>query len=383
MTAKAKPLALGPILPGATLGMMGGGQLGRMFTQAAHTMGYRVMVLDPAADSPAAQIADIHLQADYDDLAALQKMGETCAAVSTEFENVPAASLVALAQHCRVAPAADAVAIAQDRSHEKTWLHAHGFATAPFAIVRDAQEIDAAVTQIGLPALMKVARMGYDGKGQMRINTRDDAHAAFSHFDEQLCVFEGLVALECELSVVLARDDSGHCVPFPVAENRHVNGILDVSIVPATLAQTLAKRATALACDVASKLGYVGVMAVEFFVAQGELLINELAPRPHNSGHFTLDACVTDQFEQQVRALTGMPLGDSRLLSPVVMVNILGDRWRHGTPDWQTLFANPAAKLHLYGKSTARPGRKMGHFNVLHEDVRVAMAQALHIRDAL
>jgi 5-(carboxyamino)imidazole ribonucleotide synthase len=372
-----------PLLPGATLGILGGGQLGRMFTIAARTMGYRVMVLDPDAASPAGQMADVHLQADYADHDALKQLGETCAAVTTEFENVPAASLIELANHCRVSPGADAVAIVQDRSHEKSWLARNSFATAPFTLVYSEGDLDAALADIGTPALLKVSRFGYDGKGQARINTPEDARAAFRGFDGQPCVLEGFVKLEREVSVVLARSDAGECVLFPVAENRHDNGILDVSIVPARVPDTLAQQAREMARDIAAKLGYVGVMAVEFFVADGRLMVNEIAPRPHNSGHYTLDACVTDQFEQQVRALAGLPLGDPRLLSPVAMVNILGDRWRDGGPHWAALLAHPNIKLHLYGKQAARPGRKMGHFNVLDADADAALALAERMRDAL
>ena len=376
----SKPL---PILPGATLGILGGGQLGRMFTIAARTMGYKVMVLDPDFASPAGQMADVHLQADYTDHGALRQLGEACAAVTTEFENVPAASLIELASHCRVSPGADAVAIVQDRSHEKSWLAQNGFATAPFALVYSEGDLDAALADIGTPALLKVARFGYDGKGQARINTPADARAAFREFGGQPCVMEGFVKLECEVSVVLARDDAGECVLFPVAENRHVNGILDVSIVPARVSDALAQQAREMARAVADKLGYVGVMAVEFFVAGGRLMVNEIAPRPHNSGHYTLDACITDQFEQQVRALAGLPLGDTRLLSPVAMVNILGDRWHDGGPHWDALLAHSNIKLHLYGKETARPGRKMGHFNVLDADLEAALHLAEQMRDAL
>ena len=376
----SKPL---PILPGATLGILGGGQLGRMFTIAARTMGYRVMVLDPDAASPAGQMADTHLQADYADHEALKRLGEACAAVTTEFENVPAASLIELANHCRVSPGADAVAIVQDRSHEKSWLVQNGFATAPFALVYSEGDLDAGMADVGAPALLKVARFGYDGKGQARVNTREEARAAFREFDGQPCVLEGFVKLECEVSVVLARSDAGECALFPVAENRHENGILDVSIVPARVPQSLAHQACEMARDVANKLGYVGVMAVEFFVADGRLMVNEIAPRPHNSGHYTLDACVTDQFEQQVRALCGLPLGDTRLLSPVAMVNILGNRWQNGGPHWNTLLAHPNIKLHLYGKQTARPGRKMGHFNVLDADPDAALRLAEQMRHAL
>jgi 5-(carboxyamino)imidazole ribonucleotide synthase len=372
-----------PLLPGSTLGILGGGQLGRMFTIAARTMGYKVMVLDPDAASPAGQMADAHLQADYADHDALRRLGEACAAVTTEFENVPAASLIELANHCRVSPGADAVAIVQDRSHEKSWLARNGFATAPFALVYSEGDLDAALADIGTPALLKVSRFGYDGKGQARINTPEDARAAFRGFDGQPCVLEGFVKLEREVSVVLARNDAGECVLFPVAENRHDNGILDVSIVPARVPDTLAQQAREMARDIAAKLGYVGVMAVEFFFADGRLMVNEIAPRPHNSGHYTLDACVTDQFEQQVRALAGLPLGDPRLLSPVAMVNILGDRWQDGGPHWAALLAHPNIKLHLYGKQAARPGRKMGHFNVLDADADAALALAERMRDAL
>ncbi|MFP5381128.1 MAG: 5-(carboxyamino)imidazole ribonucleotide synthase [Gammaproteobacteria bacterium] len=371
------------ILPGATLGILGGGQLGRMFTIAARTMGYKVMVLDPDAACPAGQMADTHLQAAYTDGAALQQLGEACAAVTTEFENVPAASLIALAKYCRVSPGADAVAIVQDRSHEKSWLAQHGFATAPFALVYSEGDLDEAFAEIGAPALLKVARFGYDGKGQARVDSRDAARAAFREFGGQPCVLEGFVKLDGEVSVVLARDDAGQCALFPVAENRHADGILDVSIVPARVADDLAETARTMARAVADALGYVGVMAVEFFVADGRLLVNEIAPRPHNSGHYTLDACVTDQFEQQVRVLAGLPLGDTRLLSPVVMVNILGDRWQHDGPHWDTLLAHPAIKLHLYGKTTARPGRKMGHFNVLAADPAAALDLAERMRGAL
>ncbi|MCL5059397.1 MAG: 5-(carboxyamino)imidazole ribonucleotide synthase [Candidatus Thermoplasmatota archaeon] len=354
-----------------------------MFTIAARTMGYRIMVLDPDAASPAGQMADVHVRADYTDHAALKQLGAACAAVTTEFENVPAASLIELANHCRVSPGADAVAIVQDRGHEKTWLADNGFATAPFALVNSEADLDAALAATGTPALLKVSRFGYDGKGQARINTPGDARAAFREFGGQPCVLEGFVRLEREVSVVLARDDAGQCALFPVAENRHENGILDVSIVPARVPDSLADRAREMARAVAGKLGYVGVMAVEFFVANGRLMVNEIAPRPHNSGHYTLDACVTDQFEQQVRALAGLPLGDTRLLSPVVMVNILGDRWRNGGPHWDTLLAHPAVKLHLYGKEAARPGRKMGHFNVLDADPEAALKLAEQMRDAL
>lgn len=372
-----------PILPGAMLGILGGGQLGRMFVVAARTMGYRVAVLDPDPHSPAGRIADLHLQADYADAAALAQLTDTCAALTTEFENVPAASLTLLSQTCRVAPGAEAVAIAQDRAREKSWLAEHGFATAPFAVIRTEDELDAALIQVGTPALLKVARLGYDGKGQARVDSLDAARAAFRSFGEVECVLEGFVRLDHEVSVVLARNDLGETALFPLAENRHTNGILDVSLVPARVSAGLAHDAQAKARTIADALNYVGVMAVEFFVVDGHLLVNEIAPRPHNSGHYTLDACVTDQFEQQVRAVCGLPLGDTRLLSPVAMVNLLGERWQHGDPAWGTLFAHPNVKLHLYGKDTARPGRKMGHFNVLDTDIESALQLAEALSRAL
>jgi len=372
-----------PILPGATLGILGGGQLGRMFTIAARTMGYKVMVLDPDPQSQAGQMADVHLQADYTDHGALKKMAEACAAVTTEFENVPAASLIELARNCRVSPGADAVAIVQDRSREKSWLAENGFATAPFALINSAGDLESAAQTSGFPAILKVSRFGYDGKGQFRVTSMEELKAAFAELKGMTCVLEGFVKLEREVSVVLARDDDGQCALFPVAENRHENGILDVSIVPARVSDTLAQQASDMAKNVAGNLGYVGVMAVEFFVADGRLLVNEIAPRPHNSGHYTLDACVTDQFEQQVRALCGLPLGDPRLLSPVVMVNILGDRWHNGGPHWDTLLAHPNIKLHLYGKEAARPGRKMGHFNVIDDKLDQAINLAERTRTSL
>ena len=372
------------LLPGTTLGILGGGQLGRMFTIAARTMGYRVIVLDPDPLSPAGQMADLHLQADYLDHGALRQLGEACAAVTTEFENVPAASLIELAQHCRVSPGAEAVAIVQDRSREKTWLAQQGFPTAPFALVAQAADIPEACARTGLPALLKVARLGYDGKGQIRVDSVAAAEAAYAELGSLPCVLEGWVALEREISVVLGRDDAGRCALFPVAENRHANGILDVSIVPARIQANVAEAASAMARAVADKLGYVGVLAVEFFITQtADLLVNEIAPRPHNSGHYTLDACVTDQFEQQVRMLAGLPAGDTRLLSPVVMVNILGDRWHDDGPHWQRLLAHGNVKLHLYGKQAARPGRKMGHFNVLDAEPGRALALAEELRAAL
>jgi 5-(carboxyamino)imidazole ribonucleotide synthase len=373
------------ILPPSTLGILGGGQLGRMFAVAARTMGYRVMVLDPDPESPAGAMADVHLRADYRDRAALERMGRACAAVTTEFENVPADSLEFLAQFCPVRPGAAAVAIAQDRHDEKTFLQSHGFATAPFATVEKHGDLAAAFQRIGSPALLKTARMGYDGKGQARVNSLAELEAAFEQMGAVTCVLEAWLPLQTEISVVVARGADGQTAAFPAAENRHSGGILDVSIVPASVSAELAVQALETAQAIATALDYCGVLAVEFFVlGDGRMVINEMAPRPHNSGHYTLDACLTSQFEQQVRALAGLPLGAPDLLRPVAMVNLLGDLWRDGQePPWGAVLSQPRAKLHLYGKQGARPGRKMGHFNVLAESADDALKTALELRGAL
>jgi 5-(carboxyamino)imidazole ribonucleotide synthase len=372
------------ILPGATLGVVGGGQLGRMFALRARVMGYRVAVLDPEPASPAAQVADCHLAAAYDDEDALDRLAATCAAVTTEFENVPAASLERLARTVPVRPGAAAVAVAQDRILEKTALAGHGFATAPFRAVSDPRDLEDALDVIPPAALLKTSRLGYDGKGQETIERRGDAAAAFARLGGVPCVLERRLALEREISVVLARGADGAVAPFPVGENRHRDGILETTVVPARIPEQLAREASELATAVAAALDYVGVLGVELFVAEGgRLFVNEIAPRPHNSGHWTLDACSTDQFEQQVRTLCGLPLAEPRLLSPVAMVNLLGDLWRHGPPRWSEAFRRPGVRLHLYGKVEARPGRKMGHLNCLAADPDRALALALDARDAL
>ncbi len=373
------------ILPPSTLGILGGGQLGRMFAVAARTMGYRVMVLDPDPDSPAGALADIHLCAAYRDRAALEQMGRACAAVTTEFENVPADSLEFLAQFCPVRPGAAAVSIAQDRRREKNFLQAHGFATAPFAAVEKHADLALAFQCIGAPALLKTARMGYDGKGQERIDDAAGLAEAFDRLGAAPCVLEAWLPLRTEISVVVARGADGQCAAFPAAENRHANGILDISIVPAPVAADLAGQALDKAMAIAAALDYCGVLAVEFFVLDdGRLLVNEIAPRPHNSGHYTLDACLTSQFEQQVRTLAGLPLGAPDLLRPAAMLNLLGDLWRDGRePAWDTVLSQPGAKLHLYGKQEARPGRKMGHINILAGSAAEALQTAIALREAL
>lgn len=372
---------LAPILPPAMLGMLGGGQLGRYFVIAARKLGYRVTVLDPDPDSPAACMADRHLIAEFEDPKALAEIAATCAAVSTEFENVPAASLAHLATSLRVAPSADCVAIAQDRIREKGFFRDSGLPVGAFRAIESRQDLDAASE---FPGILKRARFGYDGKGQVRVADRAEAIAAWESLGSVACVLEALVPLDLEVSVVLARGADGEVRAFPVAENRHTNGILDVTIAPARVPDALAAEAVRIASTLAGKLGYVGTLGVEFFVSGGRLLLNEIAPRPHNSGHYTIDACPGDQFEQQLRALCGLPLTGARALAPAVMVNLLGDIWKDGgAPDWTRVLGTQNARLHLYGKTEPRIGRKMGHFTVLDASRDAAVERALALRAAL
>ncbi len=363
------------ILPGSTVGVLGGGQLGRMFCEAARTLGYQTIVLDPDPHSPAGSVADKHIHTNYDDKAALEQMGKLCAAITVEFENVPVNSLQYLGQHCQVRPAPEALQICRNRIREKNFLRDHDLPTAPFVAVVNKEQLEQAIQTIGVPALLKTATGGYDGKGQQLITDESEIDSAFSELGQRPCVLERRLELSLELSVVMARSAQGATCCYPVAENRHKNGILDISIVPARIPARLAQQATDLATQVAEKLDFVGVLAVEFFIVNDLVLINEIAPRPHNSGHFTLNATISSQFEQQLRMLCDLPAGDTTLLSPVVMNNLLGNFWNKCPPDWGHLLQYPTAKLHLYGKREARPGRKMGHINVLHKDI----AQALHI----
>lgn len=372
------------ILPDSLLGVLGGGQLGRMFTIAARSMGYRVWVLDPDPHSPAGSMADRHIEAGYRDEAALAEMGANCAAVTTEFENVPAETLEFLETRLPVRPGSAAVAIARDRIREKSFIREQGLATAPFFAIQQRSDLEPACAQLRMPARLKTAQLGYDGKGQVPVDSLAQAQQGFTELQETPCVLEQRVQLALELSVILARGTSGETAAFPVGENAHAGGILDTSCVPARVPPAIAEQATGMARKLADAMGYCGVLAVEFFLTrEGELLINEMAPRPHNSGHYTVDACLTSQFEQQVRTLCGLPPGAPTLLSPVVMVNILGDLWQAGDPPWERLFHHPQAKLHLYGKRHARPGRKMGHYNCLAEDLETAIAAAEQIRRAL
>lgn len=377
------------LYPGATLGMLGGGQLGRMFAVAALQMGYKVMVLDPDSGSPAGQIASKHLQAAYDDEAALHQLA-ACDAVTIEFENIPLSSLHYLEQHVRVSPSSAAVSIAQDRVQEKGFANRHGIQTAAFAVIENAEDIPGACELAGFPSILKTARLGYDGKGQVVCDNLQDVTRAFDELGQVTCVLEQKVDLATELSVVLARGIDGRVAVFPVAENMHENGILDVTLVPARADSSLQQIAVERASALAQALDYVGVLAVEFFIThEGDVLMNEMAPRPHNSGHYTLDATSASQFDLQVLAVCGQGFPPCRLLTPVAMLNLLGERWESGGPRWSEVFAatdtaeSAQACLHLYGKSEARAGRKMGHVNFIAPDVAVAHAAALKAKAQL
>ncbi|MBK9608038.1 MAG: 5-(carboxyamino)imidazole ribonucleotide synthase [Betaproteobacteria bacterium] len=375
------------IPPGHWLGMLGGGQLGRMFTHAAQALGYRILVLDPDPHSPAGAVADRHLQAKYDDSEALDELARSCAAVTTEFENVPAGALDRLARAIPARPSANAVRIAQDRELEKSFLADNGFAVAPFRVLKCAADC-ADIPPGLLPGIVKTARLGYDGKGQVGVGTAADVTDAFRGLHGQPCVLEQRVPLALEVSVLVARSASDRTAVWPIAENRHRDGILDVSIVPARIPEALAAEARALGLRVAERLDYQGVLCVEMFVTtDGRLLINEIAPRPHNSGHWSIDGAFTSQFEQQCRVLAGLPLGDTTQHTPAVMINLLGDIWFDAPaakatrePDWAGVLADPRAKLHLYGKREARRGRKMGHVTCLAGDVGAALAAGARVK---
>jgi 5-(carboxyamino)imidazole ribonucleotide synthase len=372
------------IFPDATLGMIGGGQLGRMFTIAARSMGYRVIILDPDPHSPAGNIADQHIQADFNDHAALDILGDSCVAITSEFENLPVESLSRLQRHCPVHPAPDVLAMAQNRLLEKTFLDEHEFPTVAFYPIQTLDDLEEAMAGLGAPGILKIAAPRYPGHGRHAVASLEEAVEAFRDMGEQPCILEERLFVEKRLSVILARSIDGEIAVYPVVENRYRKGILDLSLAPADISTTTADGAIELACDLADELEYCGVLSIEFFLTgEGELLINTITPRPHNSGHYTVDACITSQFEQQVRMMCGLPPGDTQLLSSVVMTNLLGDLWSGGDPNWEAVFDEPQAKLHLYGKQEARPGRKMGHINCLAEDTEGALAIAGAIREAL
>lgn len=377
---------MGAILPPATLGILGGGQLGHMFVVAAKTMGYRVIVVDPDPAAPAARFADQHICSSYADQQALHYLAGHCAAVTTEFENVDADALRWLEQHITVAPSADCVAIAQDRLIEKRWINESArLPTAPWLALTVLSDLDNDIASY-LPGIIKTARLGYDGRGQHDVATVDEVRDIWHSLGQIPCVLEKRLLLKAEVSVIASRTSRGDMALFPVAENVHRVGILDMSVVPARLDSVLLEHLHLMTKKLICELNYVGVLAVEYFVQQNhEIVINEIAPRPHNSGHYSLDACVTDQFQQQVRTLCGLPLGSTRLLQPCVMLNVLGDIWgeQGQEPPWQHVLEEPNAHLYLYGKTLARPKRKMGHVTVLSETVDGAFKQAMTIKQAL
>ncbi len=370
------------ILPGATLGVLGGGQLGQMFALAARRLGFHVWVLDPDPCCPAGGVAHRHLCAPLDDRWALEELCRSTAAITVEMEHIPPETLEFCDRHGTLRPGLRALRIAQDRRLEKGFFHGLGLPTAPFAVIGEGPETEDAQKAVPFPAILKTAREGYDGRGQAHVENPAQLEAARAALGTVPAVLEGRVSLALEISVILARGEDGMAVFFPVAENHHHRGILDLCIVPARCDGALQTRARQMALQIAEALAYVGVLAVEFFVTEdGQLLVNEMAPRPHNSGHYTLDACVQSQFDQQVRTLCGWPLADTRLLSPAVMMNLLGDLWLdHGDPGWFPATAHPQVKPYLYGKSGARRGRKMGHATILAPSLEGALAIAGDLR---
>jgi 5-(carboxyamino)imidazole ribonucleotide synthase len=372
-----------PILPGRTVGILGGGQLGRMFAIEARRMGYRVHSLDPTMDCPAGQVADVEVVAAYDDLDAARRFAAGVDVVTFEFENIPAETLRVIAETRPVHPSPEVLHVCRHRLREKGFLSGHGFPVAAYRAVDGAPALARALVELGTPAILKTADFGYDGKGQVRIDRAEDFEAAWAQMGRPLGVLEAFVPFTQEISVICARTQQGDIACFGPVENVHARHILDVTTAPANVAPAALRDALELGRAIAEALGVVGLLAVEMFVGGDRVLVNELAPRPHNSGHYSLDACVTCQFEQQLRAVCGLPLGDVRLLRPAAMANLLGDLWSAGEPDWAAALAFPDVKLHLYGKHDARPGRKMGHLTALADTAAEARARAMAARTAL
>jgi 5-(carboxyamino)imidazole ribonucleotide synthase len=372
------------ISPGSALGVLGSGQLGRMFTIAARRMGYRVHTFSPDEDTPTGQVADMEVTASYEDLDALRAFASQVSVVTFEFENVPADAVAAIEAVVQVRPSGAALHVAQQRAREKEFLVEHGIPTAPFARAMTLDELWDGVARVGTPAVIKTAAFGYDGKGQHRVTTQADVEHVWTAIGHQEAVVERFISLQAEISVIAARGLDGSIVTYPLFENRHRHHILDVTTSPALVPAPVAQQAVDIARTILESLQYIGILCVEFFLStDGELLVNELAPRPHNSGHLTFDASVTSQFEQQVRAVCGLPLGSTELLRPAAMANLLGDLWADGEPNWAAACRNPNVKLHLYGKEDARPGRKMGHLTSMGRSVEEAMDRVVSARDAL
>ena len=373
-----------PILPGAALGVLGSGQLGRMFALAARRMGYRVHTFSPDNDTPTGQVADVEVVADYHDLEAVRAFARNVQVVTFEFENVPAETAEAVAAIVPVRPNGHVLHVTQNRLREKNWLAQAGLPHTPFRRVTSVGELTAALRELGCPAILKTAGFGYDGKGQVRIHAMAGADAAWEELGGQESVLEALVEFQREVSVVAARGQDGDFAHYGLIQNTHVNGVLDVSLSPAESGAGGPPDAIDITRAVLEGLDVVGVLCVEFFQTRdGRLLVNELAPRPHNSGHLTIDACVASQFEQQLRAACGLPLGSTRQLRPAAMANLLGNLWQNGEPDWAAALALPDVTLHLYGKEEARPGRKMGHLTALADTPEQAERQVRQAREAL
>lgn len=373
-----------PILPGATLGILGSGQLGRMLAQSARQMGYRVHTLSPGTDTPTGQLADREVVADYDDLDAIADFARQVDVVTFEFENVASAATNCAARHAPVRPGGEVLHITQNRQREKEALAAAGLPTAPFEVVDTEADLAGAIERIGTPCILKTAGFGYDGKGQIRIEADTAPAEAWAAIGGVPAVLEGFVDFAAELSIVAARGLDGTVVDFGLIENRHVNHILDVSIADMPLDAAQGRLAREIAETVLTALDVVGVLCIELFLTRdGDLLVNELAPRPHNSGHLTIEGCPSSQFDQQLRAVCGLPLGDTRRLYPMAMVNLLGDIWAAGVPDWSAALSDPAVNLHLYGKAEARAGRKMGHITAFGQDRDDAARRATAARAAL
>ena len=371
-------------LPGSTIGVMGGGQLGRMFAIAARRMGYRVQIFTPEEESPAGQFADLTRIADYGNEAAVRRFAREVNVITFEFENIPIQTVDWCAQECEVRPAGSLLHIAQNRLREKNFLADAGIPVAPFRAVRNAGELESAIEQIGRPAILKTAAFGYDGKGQQTITAREDFDEIWSGTSADEMVLEGAVDFAKEVSVLVARGPDGSVATFPLCENIHRNHILDITVVPARVEAGIEEQAAELARSIAEKVDLIGLLAVEMFLkADGQLIVNELAPRPHNSGHWTIEACVTSQFEQQVRAVCGLPLGATDILRPAAMANLLGDVWLRGEPDWSRALEGSGVHLHLYGKSEPRPRRKMGHMTAFGATAEDAIARVTAARSAL
>ncbi len=372
------------ILPGSTIGVFGSGQLGRMFAIEARKMGYRVHTFSPDSDTPTGHISDLETSAAYDDIDAVRTFAGQVDFVTFEFENVPSSTIEAAAELVEVHPRGEILHMTQNRLREKTFLAENGFPVAEFRYIRTVDDLYRGLEAVGTPAVLKTAGFGYDGKGQTKITTVGEVESAFESLDGNDAVLEAFVDFEKEVSVVCARDQAGNFAHFGVIENQHANHILDISFAPAFVSERVFNEAIEITRNIAESLGYIGTLCIEFFVTRDEgLIVNEIAPRPHNSGHLTFDACVTSQFEQQLRAVCGLPLGSTELYRPAAMANLLGESWQGGEPDWALALKNPNVKLHLYGKSVARPGRKMGHLTAMGGDAQTAVDAVRQARRGL